>query len=77
MYFEIYSGKPVLWKKVVLAKHGVQNHWSAKISSATHGFGLWKNETKLWNEFSFLPFSQKKKKYFVHCRMNFIKTADS
>lgn len=59
MYFEICSGKLVLWKKVVLAKHGVQSHWCAKISSAPHGVGFWKNEIKLWNEFSFLPFSRK------------------
>nr|XP_009758236.1 PREDICTED: uncharacterized protein LOC104210958 [Nicotiana sylvestris] len=41
-----------MWKEVVNAKHGVQNHWCIKQSKAPHGVGVWKHICKLWEEFS-------------------------
>lgn len=41
-----------LWKEVVNAKHGVQNHWCTKQSREPHGVGVWKHICKHWEEFS-------------------------
>ncbi|KAG5616403.1 hypothetical protein H5410_016227 [Solanum commersonii] len=40
-----------LWKEVIKAKHGVQNHWCSKLSRSSHGVGLWKSICKLKAEF--------------------------
>lgn len=40
-----------LWKEVIKAKYGVENHWCSKLSNFPHGVGVWKSICKLKDEF--------------------------
>lgn len=40
-----------LWKEVVNAKYGKQDHWRTKQNRAAHGVGPWKHIHKLKDEF--------------------------
>ncbi|XP_059288247.1 uncharacterized protein LOC132041538 [Lycium ferocissimum] len=40
-----------LWKDVVIAKHGILDHWCTKASNLPYGVGLWKGIRRLWDTF--------------------------
>ncbi|XP_060212175.1 uncharacterized protein LOC132639770 [Lycium barbarum] len=40
-----------LWKDVVIAKHGILDHWCTKASTLPYGVGVWKGIRRLWDTF--------------------------